>query len=298
MHLHQLKYFVAIVETGSITKAAERCYISQPSISQQLSKLEDSVGKKLFSREKGKLILTDAGKILYDQGLNILNKVAEAKRQVNDMDSINGGLVAIGVLPTLAPFMLPKLLATLKSGFPDATITVREESSESLVDALSRGEVDIIIDALPFEHCNLIVEPLFNDEFYVATQSNDPIAKQTEIKVAELEKTPFILLEDIHCLARQIEHYCFSDKFVPKVLFQASQIATVKQLIELGCGISILPGIAKDPNVDSNIRYIRFKEEQPHREVVLATVKDRYLGPAARYFIETLKSEYQVVNSD
>ena len=293
MHLHQLKYFVSIVETGSMTKAAERCYISQPSISQQLSKLEDSVGRKLFSRVKGKLVLTEAGNIMYEQARKILTDVQEAKHRVSDLDDSRGGAVAIGILPTLAPFMLPSTLLALSRKYPDATITVREEVSETIVEAAGRGELDVLIDVLPFDETNLNIEPLFLDEFFVAVHRDSELAKRDVISTDELEGMSFILLEDIHCLARQIEQYCFNQHFMPKVLFQASQFATVKQLIELEYGISILPSIALDEDVDSRIRYIKLEGETAARNVVVATAKDRYVSPAGEYFVSVVKQQYQ-----
>ncbi len=293
MHLHQLKYFVSIVETGSMTKAAERCYISQPSISQQLSKLEDSIGKKLFFRVKSKLILSDAGKLMYEQAKGILTRVEDAKRRVSDIDNNSGGSVAIGVLPTLAPFMLPSTLLALSEKYPDAVVTVREEISESLVDAANRGELDLLLDALPFDDSHLKVEPLFSDEFYVAVQKDSPLAELDSIPIHALDDFPFILLEDIHCMTRQIEHYCFNQQFMPKVLFQASQLATVKHLIELNYGVSILPHIAIDDNFDSGIRYIKLHGEPPKRCVVLATAKDRYISPAAAHFASIVKKQYK-----
>lgn len=293
MHLHQLKYFVSIVETGSVTKAAERCYISQPSISQQLSKLEDSVSKKLFTRTKGKLILTDAGRVMYKQAQKILTDVEEAKHRVNDVDNTSGGAVAIGILPTLAPFILPSSLSALSKKYPKAMVTVREEVSEAIVDAAARGELDIIVEVLPFDETYLKIEPLFSDEFYVAVHQDNPLAELDAIPIEALSGIPFILLEDIHCLARQIEQYCFNKHFMPKVLFQASQLATVKKLIELRYGISILPRISIDNDPDSTVRYVKLKGETPVREVVLATAKDRYISPAAEYFVSIVKEQYQ-----
>ena len=166
MHLHQLKYFVSVVETGSVTKAAEHCFISQPSLSQQLTKLEDSIGKKLFSRVKGKLILTDPGQILFEQARKILSSVEDAKQSVNDVDSTSGGAVTIGILPTLAPFILPSTLVSLSEKFPEALVMVREEISESIIDAAACGEIDILIEVLPFNESHLHVEALFSDEFF------------------------------------------------------------------------------------------------------------------------------------
>lgn len=276
-----------------MTRAAERCYISQPSISQQLSKLEDNVGKKLFSREHGKLVLTHPGQIMFDQAQKILTSVEEAKRRVSDVDDTSGGSVSIGILPTLAPFVLSSTLLSLSEKFPDAMVAVREEVSEVIVDAAARGEIDILIEVLPFDETHLNIEPLFSDEFYVAVHQDNPLAKLDEIPINALDDMPFILLKDIHCLARQIENYCFNKYFVPKVLFQASELTTVKQLIESQYGISMLPGISIDNDPDSSIRYIKLKGERPTREVVLATAKDRYISPAAEYFISVVKKQYQ-----
>ena len=294
MHLHQLKYFVSIVDTGSMTKAAERCFISQPSISQQLSKLEDNIGQKLFSREHGKLVLTDPGQIMYEQAQKILTDVEETKRRVSDANDTGGGSVSIGILPTLAPFILPNMLLSLTDKYPNAVVTIREEVSEAIVAAAARGEIDILIEVLPFDETHLDVETLFLDEFYVAVHQDHPLAKIDEIPINALNDTPFILLEDMHCLARQIENYCFNKRYVPKVMFQASQLATVKQLIELQYGISLLPRISIDDNLDSSIRYIKLQGDKPVREVVLAIAKDRYLSPASEYFVSIVKKQFQI----
>jgi len=295
MHLHQLKYFVSIVETGSMTKAAERCFISQPSISQQLSKLEDNIGKKLFSREHGKLVLTNPGRVMFEQAQKILTTVEEAKHRVSDVDDTSGGSVSIGILPTLASYVLPGTLLKLSEKYPNAMVTIREEVSEIIVDAAERGEIDILIEVSPFDETHLNIEPLFSDEFYVAVHQNNPLAKLEEVPINALDDMPFILLKDVHCLTRQIESYCINKHFVPKVLFQASGLSTVKQLIELQYGISILPGISIEDNPDSSIRYIKLKGERPTREVVLATAKDRYISPAAEYFISIVKKQYQTI---
>jgi len=293
MHLHQLKYFVAIVETGSVTSAAERCFISQPSISQQLTKLEDSVDKKLFLRVKGKLVLTDAGQILYKQAQKILLGVEEAKRRVNDSGDTTGGVISIGILPTLAPFMLPSTLHALSEKFPEAMVTVREDISEVLVESAQRGELDILIDVLPFSVEHLDVELLFQDEFYLAVHCENPIAKLESIALNSIEDESFILMGNVHCLTQQIEHYCFSKYFTPKVLFHAAQISSVKQLIKMQYGVSILPGISITEDSDSAIRYIKLEGEKLSREVVLATTKDRYLGPASEYFVAAVREQYQ-----
>lgn len=172
-------------------------------------------------------------------------------------------------------------------------VTIREEVSEAIVASASRGEIDIVIDVLPFDQNHLNIETLFIDEFYVAVHQSNPLASLDEIPIDALKDTPFILLEDIHCLARQIENYCFNKRYVPKVMFQASQLATVKQLIELQYGISLLPAISIDVSSDSPVRYIKLQGEKPSREVVLATARDRYFSPASEYFLSAVKRQFQ-----
>ena len=295
MQLHQLKYFVSVVNTGSITKAAEHCFISQPSISQQIAKLEENVGKKLFTRVNGRLVLTDPGHILYEQASKILKSVDDAKRCVSDFDSTSGGSVNIGIVPTLGPFILPSTLRALSEKFPKAVVTLREEISESLVIAAKRGELDILIESLPFDENNLNVEPLFLDPFYLAVHRDSHLAEMDEIHIDALDGMSFILLEDTHCLTRQIEQFCFNAHFIPKITFQASQLSTIKLLIESQYGISILPSISIEENANSKIRYIKLvsNDQTPAREIVLATARDRYYSPAAEFFIETVKKQYQ-----
>ena len=296
MQLHQLKYFVSIVDTGSITKAAKLCFISQPSISQQIAKLENTIGKKLFIKIDRKLKLTDPGHILYEQASKILKSVDDAKRQVKDFDSANGGTVNIGILPTLAPFMLPNALDVLSQKFPNAIITIREEISETLVAAAKRGELDILIEALPFDKSNLNIERLFLDSFYLVVHSEHPLATKEKVHINDLDGMSFILLDDVHCLTQQIAEFCFNEKFLPKATFQASHICTIKMLIETKYGVSILPSISKEESSDTKIRFVKLVSDDslsPHREIVLATVKDRYFSPAAKFFIETIKQQYK-----
>ena len=296
MQLHQLKYFVSIVKTGSVTKAAKACFISQPSLSQQLKKLESSIGKPIFSRIEGRLVLTKPGQILYEHACKILESVDDAQNEMKEIDKNSGGSIRIGILPTLAPFILPKILATLAQKYPRANVLIREETSEVLIKAVSCGELDILIEALPFDQNNLKVEFLFSDSFYLAVHQDNPLASLKEIHVNQIDDTPFILLEDIHCLTKQIEHYCFTEHFIPKAVFQASQIGTIKLLIESQYGISILPSISITHEANSKIRYIKLISEDkqiPAREVVLAVSNNRYLGPAAKRFTEIIKEQYQ-----
>ncbi|OMH36162.1 LysR family transcriptional regulator [Motiliproteus sp. MSK22-1] len=285
MHLHQLRYFVAIVETGSVTKAAQKCYVSQPSISQQMAKLEDSVGHKFFNRAGRKQELTEAGKLMYQQARQIIESVDSTKKLMSDVRDSAHGKISIGINPTIGPCVLPTLLLRLSDRYPAAMIEVREGVSEVLQSACARDELDIVITASPKIEASLESEVLMEDRFYIAINSDHPLASKDTVVLADLATEPFILLDDIHCLARQIEHFCFDQEFIPKILFQASHVITVKQLLMTNYGVTILPGLVRDENYDKNISYFSLDTDEAKREIILIKKPDRYINQVTEEFM-------------
>jgi len=285
MHLHQLRYFVAIVETGSVTKAAEKCFVSQPSISQQMSKLEDSLGHNFFDRSGGKQTLTDAGQLLYQQAKKVLESVDSTKKMMSDIKDSARGKIAIGINPAIGPAFLPDMLIHLSAKYPSAEIQVRESVSEVLQVACARGELDLVITSNPKLESSLVSEVLMKDPFYIAMNVNNPLAKRNHVNLEDIESEPFILLDDIHCLARQIESFCFDQRFVPKVLFQASQFATVKQLLQANYGVTILPQLAQDKANDGQIKYFKIENNHAFRQILLLKKTNDFTNQVTKDFI-------------
>lgn len=292
MQLHQLKYFVAVVETGSVTKAAKQCFISQPSISQQLKKLEDNVDKKLFEWVNQKLHLTDAGRIMYEQAAKILSDVEETKVRMRRLDQSYDGKISIGVIPTISPFILPVALKNLSREYPGSIIRVKEEVSDNIQEACLRGELDLIVTSAPLESAGFDIELTMTDQYYLAVNADDPLAKKKTVTIDEIQMESFILLEDIHCLSKQIQHFCFNHNFVPKVMFQATQIDTINKLIDLNYGISIVPELAFDHSKKYNISYLKIDGDEAKRDVIVAAPKGRERSHICNIFIDIVKQSY------
>ena len=181
MELHQLRYFAAVADLGSFTRAAERCLVAQPSLSQQIIKLERELGQPLFERLGRKVRMTDAGRVLYDQAVSVLTTVDDAKRRVAEVGDSGSGRIAIGVIPTVAPYLLPPLLQRFREHFQHAEITVYENLTRHTIDACLEGELDVALVALPIDEEMLQVEPLFGEELLLAMSPDHPLAKQARI---------------------------------------------------------------------------------------------------------------------
>lgn len=290
MHLHQLKYFVAIVESGSMTKAALQCHTSQPSISQQIGKLEGSLNAKLFERIGHKVELTESGSILYAQAKKILETIEVTKNKIESQNMKAGQMLKIGAIPTISSFVLPKILFSLNSQYPSISLHVREEISEKLCAACVQGDVDVVLTVAPISHNELDSFKIIDDQLYLVVVKDHALAKLKEISLQQLEDESFILMEDIHCLSKHVEQLCFSKNFVPRVRFHVSQVETVRQLVELGYGVSILPGISKSHSSSTKIAYIPISDVDASRELTIVTRRGSALNNPAQEFIRLVKT--------
>ena len=255
MEMHQLRYFVSIAERESFTRAAEECNVSQPSLSQQISKLERELGQALFERLARKVILTDFGKILYEHALQILSLVEQARVKIHDAAEAGEGRVSIAAIPTIAPYLLPRILNEFTETTPQATVEVDEDVTHETIRKCLAGDTDVILLAQPFDESNLRVEPLFSEELFVVMRSDHPLADRTSISVEEVETEQFVLLNEAHCLTNNILSFCGQTAFVPTVSCRGSQLSTIQELVSLGRGISLIPQMAKERDQSSNRVY-------------------------------------------
>jgi len=175
MEMHQLRYFLAIAATGNFTRAAEQCHVSQPSLSQQIIKLEEEVGHKLFDRMGRRVQLTDAGRLLLEHARTVLTTVENATRQLRETRGQGFGRLAIGVIPTIAPYLLPRALAAFTRANPHVELIIQEDYTARIIDGLSAGELDIAIAALPITDDNLVVEVLGTEPLLLVLPKGHPL---------------------------------------------------------------------------------------------------------------------------
>lgn len=241
MELRQLEYFVAIVETGSFSRAAERCNITQPSLSQQIIKLEQELGHALFDRLGRSIAITEIGELFYPRALSILSDVQQAKYIVTDGYTPEDSELAIGIIPTLAPFLLAHAVKNFQAAYPSASLKILEETTEVLVDALLNASLDIIYVSLPLNNNKVKTESLFTEQLLIALPQDHELAKKPKLTAQDLDTLPFIRLTDQNCLANQLDTFCYMQQIDPPVVYQTSNLTTTMELVQSGIGVSLVP---------------------------------------------------------
>ena len=244
MELHQLRYFLAVARTKNFSRAAEQCHVAQPSLSQQIIKLEDELGEKLFARTKREVALTPAGDLLRTHAERVLAEVELACDGVREMRGLVRGKVTLGVLPTVAPYVLPQRLRAFSMKFPAVEVVVHEDTTDQLAAALLAKEVDLALVSLPVERAGLVAEAFFDEPLLVALPAGHALARKQRLELDDLERESFILMKEGHCLAGQALQFCRLNGFAPRVSFRSAQIETVLAFVAKGWGVSVVPAMA------------------------------------------------------
>ena len=283
MEMHQLRYFVAVAELGNFTRAAEKCFVAQPSLSQQIIKLEKELGGPLLDRTGRTVRLTDSGRKLYEHAVGILASVDSAKRELLEDD--DSGRVAIGAIPTVAHYLLPRLLKQFVRRFPKSDVSVIENLTDYTIAACLEGDVDVAFLALPIDDTHLVVEPLFREELLLAMRAGHRLAKKRRLTMADIADEPFVLLSEAHCLGEQVLSFCRQKSCLPVVSCHSAQLLTVQELVALGHGVSLIPEMAANTDKTKRRLYRSLTGEKPQRTIALIWRKDRYQSPLVKAFI-------------
>lgn len=291
MELHQLKYFISIVETGSFSKAAKRCYVTQPSLSQQIIKLEKELGKKLFDRLGKKVVLTDIGNALLPRARRIIQETREVKSEIIYNQSLNTGILSVGLIPTIAPFLLPVCLKKFKTKFPKAEIKIHENLTENLLQMLVGFKIDIAIMSLPIDNELVEYKKLFDDPMVLSVPDSFKLSKSRKIRIKDLEKIPFIALDEEHCFGEQVQTFCYEKQITPDVVCKTWNISTILNCVSAGSGISIIPMMTALTNKPKNYIYKRLAEN-PSRAVVSVNYRNRTKKDLSIEFENILMDEY------
>jgi LysR family hydrogen peroxide-inducible transcriptional activator len=275
MELHQLRYFTAVAELGSFTQAAERCFVSQPSLSQQIIKLEKSLGKPLFERLRQKVKLTEAGQTFYERAVRILRAVDEAQVCLDESTDWTAGEVTVGAILTIAPYVLPDVVAQMHRQLPQARVIVRENFTAGVLRDVLAGDLDIGLVALPIDDPRLIVEPLFSEELLLALPARHPLLKKKTLTMADVAGEPFVLLDEMHCLGEQILTFCRNHECLPAVSCKAAQMQTVQAMVGQGQGVSLVPEMAAKSDQTSQRVYRSLGASAPRRTLAMIRHRDR-----------------------
>ncbi len=290
MELHQLRYLLAVAKTGNFTRAADLCHVTQPSLSQQIAKLEDELGERLFSRLKRSAVLTSVGAALVQRATRIMAEVDAAHRDVADAAEHVRGKVSVGVLPTIAPYLLPRILALTARECPAMEVRIHEATTAQLLVSAAACEIDFAIVSLPIEDARFIREPLFEDELLLAVPPRHPLTKKALVRLSDLEPERFILMEEGHCLGDQSLSFCQRNRLNPQIAFRSAQLETIQALVASGVGISLIPQLAVPTRRPGQPVFISLANPKPTRTIAVIWRKEHYHSRAAREFLRLLKS--------
>lgn len=290
MEMHQLRYFVAVAETGSFTRAAEREGVTQPTLSEQILRLESKahgIGRRLFDRLGRKVVLTEAGQVLLGHAQGILAAVGEAERAVTD--SGEGGRLRVGAIPTIAPFLLPSAVTQYRKSHPSVQLMLKEDLTERLLADLLSGELDVAIMALPVRDDRLHVEKLFTEPLVMALPPKHHLAAKAEVKLGDVVDEPFILLDDVHCFGDQVLSFCHRGGLEPRVVCRGEQIVTLLAMVAAGQGVSVVPEMAAVADAAKSCVYRPLGKPAPTRTLCAVWHKQRYRPASLRAFVDVIK---------
>jgi len=298
MEMQQLRYVVAVARNGNFSRAAEQCHVAQPSLSQQIQKLEDELGERLFDRMKREVRLTPHGEAFLRRAVRILEEVDAAKREMTDAQDLLRGTLTIGVLPTIAPYLLPQVMAQFAEMFPGVETVVQEDTTARLLKLAHGYEIDFALASQPIRDERLEVKELFSEELLLALPPGHPLARKRSVTVADLAGESLIVLKEGHCLGDQVLDFCDRRDVKPKISFRSAQLETVQALVAAGLGISLIPVMAMRSERGDLPEYRSLQSPKPQRKIVAAWPKQRPPGRAANEFLKMVAARFVRSRSD
>jgi LysR family hydrogen peroxide-inducible transcriptional activator len=286
MNLRDLKYLVTVAELKHFGKAAERCHVSQPTLSMQLKKLEETLGATLFERTSRQVMLTRLGEQVVAEAkaaLAACERMAELARQAEDPER---GELALGIFPTLAPYLLPLMMPALSSRFPRLSLRLAEEKTDQLILGLESGSLDAALLALPVLSPALEAEMVFDEPFVLAVSSNHALAKKKRIQLSDLDGQSLLLLDEGHCLREQALEVCQHVGASESQSFRATSLETLRHMVAAGGRITLMPSLAVQP--DHGIVYIPFARP-PWRRIALCWRRSSHQQPLMKRLASAIK---------
>jgi LysR family transcriptional regulator, hydrogen peroxide-inducible genes activator len=283
MEFHQLRYVCAIAETGSFSRAAERCQVAQPSLSQQVLKLEEDLGTKLFDRLGRSVRLTEAGRAFLPHARSILSQMETARSSVADKCADVRGSVAVGAIPTIAPYLMPRYTTAFAKRYPEAKLRIVEETTPILVESLRDLSIDLAILALPLRHKDLELFPLRTEPLFAVLPKNHPLAATESLALKDLRGESFVMLRDGHCFRGLSIAACTRARVTPRIAFESGQFSSLFGMVAAGVGISLAPEMAIDRY--AGCRYVRLSDARATRTIVAAIRRARSFNRVQQAFL-------------
>ncbi len=289
MTLTQLEYIVALDAYRHFVLASEKCFVTQPTLSMQIQKLEDELGVKIFDRTKQPVIPTEIGASIISQARVILREAYTLKEIITDQKDIMTGELRIGVIPTLAPYLLPPLFQQIREKYPQLNLVIKETITEEIIHELKNNRLDCGIVVTPLKDSAIKEDVLFYEELFVYVSKKNALFNKKHVLASELDPNQLWLLEEGHCFRSQVLNLCELRKYSDiHFKYETGNIETLKRMVDKSDGITILPELAIMEFTPALLKFVKkLKEPSPAREVSIVTHRDHIKTK----LIKTLKEE-------
>lgn len=268
MKLRDLSYLIALAKTEHFGKAAELAHVSQPTLSVQLKKLEDRLGVVLVERDNKHVRLTPAGKVIAEKAALVHREIEGIKEYAASQKDPLSGDIHLGIIPTLGPYLLPKVMGSFVEAFPKVSLWLHEAQTKSLLADLENGTLDLAILSPPLSNDNFTTLPLFTEPFYFTVHHQHPLAKRKTVTLKDINSEKILLLTDGHCFHEQAMNLCARAHLEPHD-FRATSLETLRHMVAENLGSTLMPKLATEWT-NPLIKHIPFKDNMLKRELVLA----------------------------
>ena len=286
MEIHQLRYFVAVAEEGGFSSAAEREHVSQPSLSQQIQKLEEELNQQLFDRLPRSVVLTEAGRSLLPYARVILTALADAARAVTALEAEVAGRLSVGAIPSIALYILPRLIGRFQQAYPKVTFELFEDTTEKLAQRLEDGTLDLVIASGSAPTPNLARHPLGREPLLLLVPEHHWLARRKSVKWSELAEEKFLLLHDEHSLSITIRQLLAANHLKPELVLRGTQLVTMARMVAAGMGVTVIPHMMAETEFVKGCVAVPFARPVPTRELTILRNPLRAESKAAAAFRE------------
>ncbi len=271
MTLTELKYILAVANQRHFGRAAQRCFVSQPSLSASVKKLEEELGVRIFERRRGEVLVTDIGQQVIAQAQRALEEAERVKLVAKQGKNPLKGVLRLGVIHTVAPYLLPELVVALKTAAPQLSLDIEENLTANLDQMLKGGLIDAAIVALPYEARGIEVTRLYDEAFRVIVPAKHPWHRRKAVAADELRGENLLVLNIGHCFRDQVLDACHEFARMPAPGKLGNSLETIRNMVASGMGISVMPATAMTPKyANPLVKALDFTQPKPSRRVVLA----------------------------
>ncbi|WP_138431959.1 transcriptional regulator CynR [Fodinibius saliphilus] len=297
MELRQLKYLVSIAEEGTFTAAAEKLFISQSALSQQVKRMEEELGVPLFDRSRNRLRFTEAGEILHQRAKKIINEVKEAKNAIEDLEGLCRGTLSIGVVQTVNAYLIPRVVSHFSREYPKVKLAIEELSAPLLEEKLYNHELDIGISFNPSVYSELDFDRIFSEQLLMIVNAGHKLADRTAIDVKEMDGQQLLLLSHGYCTRRIWDAVAQEEEVEPNVQIEMNTIDGLLSAIQYNTKVgTILPALTMEMKAAEGLMAIHLEKPSPQREVGILWRKGGYRNKASKTFADVARQQYRQLN--